>query len=304
MKSANQIYKSVFNLNWVNHNLSNLIPDLLEQKESQTTLKLQKTVNQRRLLIYTAFPVIFLVIFSSIYFLLSKLLSGTSPQKYGNFTGQVVSNNSTSSKKSYYEKFKDVPNVPQGNFPYGGSTTLAPLRGDDLLNAIKQAHPGFELEYTHPISKPPGSGTVIQQLLKGILSFSHSSRTLKKEELEEARLQRFNLERKEIARDAIAFYVNSKLSIRGLTLSQLRDILSGKITNWREIDSSINLKITLFSRELKYGGTVDFIKKELLEGKDFRKFVPVKNPSDSIERVAKTRGGIAFGSASLVMNSR
>lgn len=304
LKPANQIYKSVFNLNWVDQTLSSLLSDLLEQKESQTTLKQQKAFNQRQLLIYGASPIILLIIASSIYFLFSKS-SEELTQQDGNFNRQVVSKSSALcyQKKPCDKKFKDVPNVPQGNFPYGGATTFALLRSDDVVNAINKAHPNFTLLYKHSNNKNPGSGTGIQQLLEGNLSFSHSSRAIKPEEHKEAELRGFKLDTVPVAHDAIAIYVNPSLPIETLTLAELRKIFTGEITNWQQLGIRKNLKITPFGRNLKAGGTVDFFKKEILMGDDFGNVVEeVENTQESVNKVFKTPGGISYASAPLIIN--
>ena len=106
----------------------------------------------------------------------------------------------------FYKHLDEVPNVPQGTFRYGGSTTFAPLRSQDFVSAIKQAHPLFNIQYhEHPI-KASGSGTGIEMLLAGQLSFSQSSRPIKTSEFEEAEKRDFTLEQREVAIDGIAIY--------------------------------------------------------------------------------------------------
>ena len=203
-----------------------------------------------------------------------------------------------------YQTLTQIPNIPQGSFSYGGSTTFAPLRSNAVISSVNQAHPDFKLRYTEPAGGKPGSGSGIKMLIDGQLSFSQSSRPVKDTEFTQADQRGFKLEQVPIAIDGIAFYVNPELSIPGLTLSQVKDIFTGKIKNWQEVGGS-NLKITPFSRNAKAGGTVDFFVEEVL-GKQALG-TPVKEVRDttqSIREVANTPGGIGYATASEVIGQK
>ncbi|WP_017315958.1 PstS family phosphate ABC transporter substrate-binding protein [Mastigocladopsis repens] len=212
-------------------------------------------------------------------------------------------------------KIADVPNVPKGIFNYGGSTTFAPLRkGSDIFKrfgkrdffaTINQAHPEFQLRYTEPLAGNPGSGNGIDMLLEGQLSFSQSSRALKDEELEKAQSQNFKLEQIPIAIDGIAFYVNPQLvaqGLKGITLAQARGIFTGRMTNWKQVGGP-DVAIAPFSRNLEYGGTVDFFYEKVLAKQSFGTNVQeVRDTTESIRKVAKTPGGISYATTSEAIN--
>ena len=88
----------------------------------------------------------------------------------------------SSANPDLYQTLSQIPNVPQGNFNYGGSTTFAPLRSDSVTSNLNQAHSEFKLRYTEPVGEKPGSGAGIKMLLDGQLSFSQSSRPVKSDE--------------------------------------------------------------------------------------------------------------------------
>ena len=200
-----------------------------------------------------------------------------------------------------YQTFAQIPNVPQGTFNYGGSTTFAPLRADSLTSSLHQAYPEFGLRYTEPIGEKPGSGAGIKMLIDGQLSFAQSSRPVKDKEFTQAEQRGFKLEQVPVAIDGIAFYVNPGLAIPGLTLAQIKDIFTGKITNWKEVGGP-NLKVTPFSRNAKAGGTVDFVIEGVLEKQAFGSSVQeVRDTTQSIREVAKTSGGIGYATASEVV---
>jgi len=207
----------------------------------------------------------------------------------------------SSANPELYQTIAQIPNVPQGTFNYGGLTTFAPLRSSSVVSAINQAQPDFNLRYTEPVGGKPGSGAGIEMLLDGQLSFSQSSRPVKDAEFMQAEQRGFKLEQVPVAIDGIAFYVNPGLSIPGLTLSEVRDIFTGKIKNWQEVGGP-NLKITPLSRNAKAGGTVEFFIEEVLGKQSLAGSVKeVRDTTESIREVAKAPGGIGYATASEVI---
>ena len=207
-----------------------------------------------------------------------------------------ITNNPSSQILSKGDTFAQVPKVPSGLFSYGGSTTWAPIRREvDPL--IQTAQPQFRLRYTDPITGAPGTASGIKMLLKNQLAFSHASRSIKPEEYQQA--QQINITLKEIpvAIDGIAIAVNPNLNIPGLTLAQLKDIYTGKITNWKQVGGP-ELAIIPYSRRLEEGGTIQFFEENVLEKEKFAanvQFIPTT--TQALQEVAKNRGGIYYASA-------
>lgn len=210
-----------------------------------------------------------------------------------------------------YKTLAEVPNVPisevegtyvnkegRKTFPYGGSTTLAPLRSKEVNEAIYKAHPQFLLGYREPSGgDKPGSGTGIKMLIAGELSFAQSSRLPNNTELTQAKARNFSLKPIPVAIDGIALYVHPKLPIYGLTQAQVKDIFTGEKTNWEEVGGP-NLEITPFSRNLQASATVEFFEEKILEGTPFSKTVQeVRDTTESIRKVNATPGGIGYASA-------
>ena len=205
---------------------------------------------------------------------------------------------------SQYRTLAEVPDVPDLTVRYGGSTSFAPLRSPDIEAKILQAHPGFRLVYTEPPpGEKPGSGSGIRMLIDGQLSVAQSSRDVKDEEFERAKTRGFTLEQVAVAIDGIALYVNPQLSILGLTASQVKDIFTGKITNWSQVGGP-NLKIKPFSRNPKDGGTPEFFEDKVMSKEPFAASVEpyVRDTTYSLRKVADTPGGIGYATASEVCN--
>jgi phosphate transport system substrate-binding protein len=210
--------------------------------------------------------------------------------------GSISNNQSQSNIQSAGETFASVKEVPSGLFSYGGSTTWAPIR-KEADSAIQNALPKFQLRYTNPTTGNPGSGTGINMLLKNQLAFSQSSRAVKDQEYQKAQQRGFKLQEIPVAIDGIAIAANPNLNIPGLTLAQLKDIFTGKITNWQEVGGE-NLGIKPYSRSLAEGGTVEFFVENVLESEKFGRDIEfVGNTTEALRKVAKNKGGIYYASA-------
>lgn len=225
-----------------------------------------------------------------------------------NGTPQASSNGALDQVKSpnvkLYNTLAEVENVPSGLFNYGGSTTFAPLRSKSVLAAIEGAHPNFRLRYTEPAGGKPGSGSGISGLTAGELSLAQSSRPLKDAEFKAAQARGISLEQVPVAIDGIAFYVNPTLKVPGLSIDQVADIFTGRVTNWKQVGGP-SLPIVPLSRDLKAGGTVDFINEAVLEGKGFGPGVrTVRDTTESLRKVATTPGGIGYATASEVIGQQ
>ena len=190
----------------------------------------------------------------------------------------------------------NVANLPEGTFNYGGSTTWAPIRkeADSVLQSLC---PRFILRYTQPPSGQPGSGTGIRMLIDNQLAFSQSSRSVKAEENAEAKQKEFSLKEIPVAIDGIAIAVNQSLNIPGLTVAQLKDIYTGKITNWQQVGGP-NLPITVYSRSKEAGGTAEFFVENVLNKENFGTNVSyINTTTEAVRKVAASPGGIYYASA-------
>ncbi|MBD2389174.1 PstS family phosphate ABC transporter substrate-binding protein [Aphanizomenon flos-aquae NRERC-008] len=211
-----------------------------------------------------------------------------------NSTNQNPSNNIINPNSPPVSDCK-IPNLPQGIFSYGGSTTWAPIRRD-VDSVLKNSCPQFDLRYTQPINEKPGSGTGIKMLIANQLAFSQSSRPVKPEENETAKTKGFSLKEITVAIDGIAIAVNHNLNIPGLTVSQLKDIYTGKITNWQQVGGE-NLPIIPLSRSKESGGSVDFFVENVLNKEDFKNVNYIGTTTEAIRKVAITPGAIYYASA-------
>ncbi len=124
----------------------------------------------------------------------------------------------------------------------------------------KTVHPDVDIAVTGG-----GSGTGIAALVNGTADLANASRQIKAEEIESARANGIEPVEHVIARDAIAIVVNPENPVNELTLQQISDIFTGKITNWVEVGGE-DRPIVLLSRETNSGTHVYFLEEVLRLG--------------------------------------
>lgn len=110
-----------------------------------------------------------------------------------------------------------------------------------------------------------GSGTGIAALINGTVDIANASRQIKEEEIAEAQSKGVNPMEHIIARDAIAVIVHPENPVSELTLQQISDIYSGKVTNWSEVGGE-DRPIVKLSRETNSGTHVYFLETVLRLG--------------------------------------
>jgi phosphate transport system substrate-binding protein len=110
-----------------------------------------------------------------------------------------------------------------------------------------------------------GSGTGLASLINGTVDIANASRKIKEEEIAEAQSNGVEPVEHIIARDAIAVIVNPSNPVSQLTLKQISDIYSGKLSNWSEVGGE-DRPIVRLSRETNSGTHVYFLETVLRLG--------------------------------------
>lgn len=110
-----------------------------------------------------------------------------------------------------------------------------------------------------------GSGTGIAALINGTVDIANASREMKDDEIEEARANDIEPVEHRVAIDALAVIVNPANPVSQLTIDQLADIFTGRITNWRDVGGE-DANIILVSRETNSGTHVYFLDEVVRKG--------------------------------------
>lgn len=127
-----------------------------------------------------------------------------------------------------------------GTVKTGGSTSV-----EKVMNALIYQFQDLNREVTINYEMN-GSGDGIKNSISGIYEIGHSSRELKTDGTEDG------LTATPYAIDGIAVVLHKDNLIDSLTPDQLRDIYTGKITNWSQLDGPDEL-ITVVTREPSSG---------------------------------------------------
>jgi phosphate transport system substrate-binding protein len=110
-----------------------------------------------------------------------------------------------------------------------------------------------------------GTGTGIAALINGTVDIANASRAMTPEEVDEAQANGIEPVEHIVAGDAIAVVVNSTNPVSALTIDQLSDIFTGKITRWREVGGE-DRPIVLLSRESNSGTHIYFLENVVRKG--------------------------------------
>lgn len=110
-----------------------------------------------------------------------------------------------------------------------------------------------------------GSGTGIASLINGTVDIANASRSMKEGEIEDARANNVEPVEHVVAIDALAVIVNLENPVSELTIDQMADIFTGRITNWSEVGGN-DARIILVSRETNSGTHVYFLEEVVRKG--------------------------------------
>ena len=127
-----------------------------------------------------------------------------------------------------------------GSVSTDGSTSMEKVIGA-LGESFSNANKGISFTYN-----PTGSGAGIKAVKAGTCDIGLSSRALKDEEVADG------LVGTTLAYDGIAVIVNPENKVEDLTIEQIADIYTGKITNWKDVGGA-DATIVLIGREAASG---------------------------------------------------
>lgn len=110
-----------------------------------------------------------------------------------------------------------------------------------------------------------GTGTGIAALINNTVDIANASRRMKEDEIAQAQANGANPVEYIVAIDALAIAVHPSNPIERLTIDQLADIFTGRITNWKEL-GGYDAPIVLLSRETNSGTHIYFLEEVVRKG--------------------------------------
>ena len=132
------------------------------------------------------------------------------------------------------------PSELSGSVSTDGSTSM-----QKVINTLGEAFMNENKSITFTYN-PTGSGSGIKAVQEGRCDIGLSSRALKAEE------KKAGLKETVLAYDGIAIIVNPENPVKDLTIEQIADIYTGKITNWKDLGGN-DAEIVLIGREAGSG---------------------------------------------------
>jgi len=153
-----------------------------------------------------------------------------------------------------------------------GSTSVQPV-AEKLAAEYMKKHPNVKINV-----QGGGSSVGITQAQQGTADIGTSSKELKEDEKK-------GLKTYLIGKDGIVVIVNKENNIKGLTTEQVRDIFSGKITNWKEVGGP-DAPITVITRE-EGSGTRKAFEEIVMKDAKIRKDAIVESSTEAVKQAVK-----------------
>jgi phosphate transport system substrate-binding protein len=169
-----------------------------------------------------------------------------------------------------------------------GSDTMVNLMSN-LAEAYMKAHPDVSIAVTGG-----GSGTGIAALINGTTDICAASRTMKKEEIEQAGTRGVKPMETQVGLDGLAVMVSKKNPVSELSLDQLMNIYTGAYTKWSDVGGP-DQPIIVLSRESN-SGTYVYFQEHVLQKKDYAKTVRLMPSTAAITNsITQDQWSIGYG---------
>ncbi len=175
----------------------------------------------------------------------------------------------------------------KGKISIDGSTTVGPI-AKAFADFYKENHEGVNITISES-----GSGNGVKSLMNSACDIAAMSRFMKPAEFKSCVDKGIMPVAHVIAFDAIAIAVNPENKVSALSIEQIADIYSGKITNWKEVGGD-DAKIVVISRDTNSGTYETFgelVMKKTPVGKDAEY---VGSNGQARSRVNSTKYAIAY----------
>ncbi|HEX9026832.1 MAG TPA: phosphate ABC transporter substrate-binding protein [Clostridium sp.] len=157
---------------------------------------------------------------------------------------------STNDSKSGTSDSKSAPTELSGSITVSGSSALLPLM-EKTVEKFNEKNPNAEVG-----AQAGGSGTGLTQVLDGTVDIGNSD-VFAEEKLDAAKAKEL-VDHKVVAQ-GFGVVVSKSLGVDNLTSAQIKDIFSGKVTNWKDVGGK-DKEILLIHRTAGSGTRATFEK--------------------------------------------
>jgi len=168
-----------------------------------------------------------------------------------------------------------------------GSTTVLPI-AQAAAEAYMDTHPDLNISV-----RGGGSGVGVAALQNGTVQIANSSRPIKSKEISACKAKGIDPRAYVIANDAIAIVVHKGNPIQNLSIKQIKDIYTGKISNWKQVGGP-SLPIVVVSRDVASGTFEVFNEKALSGAKVAASAQLLASNNAVVTAVSTTPGAIGY----------
>jgi phosphate transport system substrate-binding protein len=183
-----------------------------------------------------------------------------------------------------------------GTITLAGSTALQPL-AEEAANEFMGKYPNVSITV-----QGGGSGTGVNQVAAGAVQIGNSD-VPSAEKLEDKSKAGELIDHK-VAGIAFAIVVNKDVNVDSLTLKQIQDIFSGKITNWKDVGGK-DEKINVINRPASSGTRATF-EKTVMKGVKINEAIgTVQDSNGAVEQaINSTPGSISYVAMSYLIGEK
>ncbi len=168
-----------------------------------------------------------------------------------------------------------------------GSTTVLPI-AQSCAEAFMNKHSDVNISV-----QGGGSGVGIASIIDDTADIGDASRPIKDQEKATAKENGVDAYENVIAADGIAVIVHPTNSINGLTKEQIKEIYTGKISNWKDVGGK-NAQIVIVSRDSS-SGTFEAFNEMALEKEKVRPDALLNASNQAVATtISKTPGAIGY----------
>lgn len=168
-----------------------------------------------------------------------------------------------------------------------GSTTVGPI-SKAFADFYKENHSGVNITISES-----GSGNGVKSLMNNACDIANMSRFMKPAEFKSCVDKGILPVAHVVAFDGLAVVVNPKNPVKALTISQIADIYTGKITNWKQLGGE-DAKIVVVSRDTNSGTYETFNELVLKKAAITKDAEYVGSNGQARTRVNTTKNAIAY----------
>jgi phosphate transport system substrate-binding protein len=187
-----------------------------------------------------------------------------------------------------------LPALATAGVTYGGSSTLADtvLKGGAIQGCA--AKTGVQVT----IGDTSGTGKGLKALMEGKLDVVGSGRTLNAEEKKAGLLGVI------VGYDGLAVYVNKANPVKDLSKEQLKDVMTGKATNWKQVGGKDGKIAVLIEPLASKRATVQLVQEQVMDGAAYGgAYKELEQLGEQMREVARNEGAICVASVGYLANA-